>query len=80
MSNRHVAELFATGLRVHHRAFRPGQSSSIDFRHEVIPSDSIVLEETEVVMIHPWWDMAVLKVAVSSRLPESEFPVATLRA
>lgn len=62
MTNRHVAELFAGGLGFRDLAFRPGQSSAVDFRCEVIPSDPILIHVTEILMIHPWWDMAIVRV------------------
>ena len=45
---RHVAELFANGLGIHELAFRPGQSSAVDFRRELVPSDPIMVEVKKV--------------------------------
>lgn len=62
MTNRHVASIFAQGLGTRMVQFQPGQTSEIDFYHENgrPTSESLVVEK--VVMIHPWWDMAILKV------------------
>lgn len=62
MTNRHVARLFAEGVGTR-LTYRTG-GSAIDFQREVdaAPIGS-VLAITDVVMIHPYWDMALLKVA-----------------
>ncbi len=61
MTNRHVAGFFAQGLgtRVD---FQSGQSASIGFYHEKGGTNSESLKVDKVVMIHPWWDMAILQV------------------
>lgn len=61
MTNRHVAAFFAQGLgtRVD---FQSGQSASIGFYHEKGGAKSESLRIDKVVMIHPWWDMALLQV------------------
>jgi len=62
MTNRHVARLFAEGIGTH-LTYHTG-SSAIDFKREIdSPPDAALLEVTGVVMIHPYWDMALLKVA-----------------
>ena len=66
MTNRHVARLFS---------FRRGsrtvlfQRSEIDFRREVprrgqIPPTAFDVED--VLLVHPYWDMAILKVTAAS--------------
>lgn len=62
MTNRHVAAFFAQGLgsRVD---FQTGQSASIGFYHEKGGTQTESLKIEKVVMIHPWWDMAVLEVS-----------------
>ncbi|WP_158222668.1 trypsin-like peptidase domain-containing protein [Rhodopirellula sp. MGV] len=64
MTNRHVAELFATGLGnlVH---FLTGQTAGWDYlREKGSPEgDQTVLEVRDIRMIHPYWDMALLEVA-----------------
>ena len=62
MTNRHVAEEFATGLGRQSLAFRPGQSALLDFKQEIVPSSPISAKVEEIVMIHPYWDMALLRV------------------
>ncbi|MEL6104392.1 MAG: trypsin-like peptidase domain-containing protein [Planctomycetota bacterium] len=62
MTNRHVAELFATGTGVRQLAFRPNLSAAVDFRREVIPTTPDLVSVKRVAMIHPYWDMALLEV------------------
>lgn len=62
MTNRHVAALFATGLGVRALRFVPGVAPGIDFKQEVVPAPSFVVNVDEVVMIHPHWDCALLRV------------------
>ena len=62
MTNRHVAEIFTTGLGLSGLAFRQGLRAAIDFVQEVKPRASIPLEVKKVLMIHPYWDMAILQV------------------
>ncbi len=69
MTNRHVAEIFASGLGLRNLQFRPGQTAGVDFRREATDSESVYLEVREVVMIHPYWDMACLRV---DGLPQSQ--------
>ena len=63
MTNRHVAQLFSTGLGTQIR-YRTG-GSAVDFKRQVdTPDDdqSGYLKVIDVLMIHPYWDMALLKV------------------
>ncbi|MDX1964965.1 MAG: DNA/RNA non-specific endonuclease [Pirellulales bacterium] len=67
MTNRHVAEAFVRGVgRVRNQlSFVPGIESAIDFRreNELEPNDlSTSFRLTDVVMIHPYWDMALFRV------------------
>jgi V8-like Glu-specific endopeptidase len=62
MTNRHVAEIFAQGLGTHQLKFRSGQSAIVDFYHENDRTQSESFDVERVVMIHPYWDMALLKV------------------
>jgi endonuclease G, mitochondrial len=61
MTNRHVAEIFASGLGVRTLSFRPG-SAAVDFKREKGSSDSSPIAVRDVIMIHPHWDMALLRV------------------
>lgn len=62
MTNRHVAEIFATGLGDRRIRFRSGWRAAVDFKAEHGRSDEADLEVRAVRMIHPWWDMALLEV------------------
>ena len=63
-TNRHVAQLFSQGLGLTIR-YRAGDAG-IDFKREVDTPDndhSAYVTVTGVEMIHPYWDMALLRVA-----------------
>jgi endonuclease G, mitochondrial len=62
MTNRHVAELFATGLGREALAFLPGRSAAVDFLRERDRADSLLFQIRRVAMVHPYWDMALLEV------------------
>lgn len=62
MTNRHVAEIFAQGLGTRSLSFKPGITAGIDFKRERNRPDTLFLDVVEVAMIHPWWDMALLRV------------------
>ena len=72
MTNRHVAETFATGIGIKGLNFISGRSPGIDFKQEVIPSEPIILEFDKVLMVHPFWDCALIKV---SGLPSNHPPL-----
>ena len=61
MTNRHVAEIFASGLGVRTLSFRRG-SAAVDFKREKGSSNSTPIAVRDVIMIHPYWDMALLRV------------------
>lgn len=63
MTNRHVAKLFSLGLGLK-IAYNPGDSA-IDFRCQIDTGAdrSTYAEVLGVEMIHPYWDMALLRVA-----------------
>jgi endonuclease G len=63
MTNRHVAEIFATGIGVERLAFLPGAKAGVDFVKERERDRSAYVDVEKVVMIHPHWDMALLAVA-----------------
>lgn len=63
MTNRHVAELFATGVGRQGLNFIPGSKSGIDFGQEVVERESLLLPVKTIAMIHPHWDMALLHVS-----------------
>ena len=64
MTNRHVAELFCHGLGRRGLAFRRG-GARIHFgrEHGAPARDEDMLLVEDVAMIHPYWDMALLRVA-----------------
>ena len=77
MTNRHVAQLFACGLGSADLRFT--HAVDVNFMHERNNPGSIAFDLVEIVMIHPWWDMALLRVAglrdvkplrLSHRVPE----------
>jgi endonuclease I len=65
MTNRHVAELFVLGLGLRELRFRPGlESVGVDFVREIRhPEPSTFFRVERVLMVHPYWDMALLRVA-----------------
>lgn len=67
MTNRHVAELFATGTGLRELRFRPGYDVAVDFLQEYSEDtnkkESELLTVEGVKMIHPYWDMALLQVS-----------------
>ncbi|ESQ92604.1 DNA/RNA non-specific endonuclease [Asticcacaulis benevestitus] len=71
MTNRHVAEIFANGLGLRDLAFKPGLKSDIDLEKRV-DGGTVRLEVVQVVMIHPYWDMALLRV---EDLPDTIAPL-----
>ncbi len=72
MTNRHVAEIFALGLGLRNLAFIPGRKAAIDFLRERERAESINLGVRDIVMIHPYWDMALLRV---DGLPPEQKPL-----
>ncbi len=69
MTNRHVAELFAVGVGREELSFRSGRSAAVDFRHESGRAESLLFQITRVVMIHPYWDMALLVAEGLAEVP-----------
>ncbi len=72
MTNRHVAALFADGVGDRRLRFSPGDAA-IDFLREkdsAVDDHSALVEVGEVVMVHPYWDMALLRVdGLADRAP-----------
>jgi endonuclease G len=63
MTNRHVAQLFSRGLGTS-ITYQTG-GSAIDFKRQIDTADgdhTAFLKVTGVEMIHPFWDMALLRV------------------
>jgi endonuclease G len=61
MTNRHIAELFASGLGTRNLAFLPDRRAGVDFEQRA-DGGSFPLAVSRVAMIHPYWDMALLEV------------------
>lgn len=65
MTNRHVARLFTRGTGTSTLNFFPGASAGLDFRrerHRRGQAPPVILEVEKIVMVHPYWDMALLKM------------------
>ncbi|HEY0086246.1 MAG TPA: DNA/RNA non-specific endonuclease [Allosphingosinicella sp.] len=62
MTNRHVAEIFCSGLGRSGLLFSPGQTAAVDFLKEADSDAALLLHVRDVAMIHPYWDMALLRV------------------
>jgi endonuclease G len=77
MTNRHVAELFASGVGREELSFRPGRSAAIDFRHELGRAASQSFRIARVLMVHPYWDMALLATEGLDAVPALRLAVAT---
>lgn len=71
MTNRHVAAIFAQGLGSRNLTFISGCTAGIDFLRERDMPTGPTLLVRRVVMIHPFWDMAILAVdgLTSTRRP-----------
>lgn len=62
MTNRHVAAIFASGLGTDGLIFDASMGTGVDFLREADSDASAFLSVAGVVMIHPYWDMALLRV------------------
>ncbi|MHB9064223.1 MAG: TRAFs-binding domain-containing protein [Pirellulaceae bacterium] len=64
MTNRHVAELFAQGLGTS-VTFLSGQDAAWDYlrEYQIAEDNTTTLTIHKIVMIHPYWDMALLHVS-----------------
>ena len=63
LTNRHVAELFTSGVGKSGLTFRSHIGTAIDFRQEVGQSAKPkLLKVKKTVLIHPHWDAALLQV------------------
>ncbi|GLR94000.1 endonuclease G [Bradyrhizobium liaoningense] len=63
MTNRHVAEIFCRGLGTKFIEFLPNAKADIDFLRELDgPPNPKTLAIRKTVMVHPYWDMAILQV------------------
>jgi endonuclease G len=62
MTNRHVAAIFSNGIGTRSLSFVPGRRAGIDFKRELNRPTGPILMVKRIVMIHPYWDMALLSV------------------
>ena len=62
MTARHAAEIFTTGIGVRNLNFRPGRAVSIDFGGGGEADPELACRVVEVVMIHPFLDVALLRI------------------
>ena len=72
MTNRHVAAIFAKGIGTRSLAFKLDHKAGIDFVRERGHDNGRTLTVRRVVMIHPYWDMAILEV---ENLPSGHKPL-----
>lgn len=61
MTNRHVGRIFTDGVGTKRLLYQP-DGAAVDFLREDGSSKAAVVRVTDVVMIHPYWDMALLEV------------------
>ena len=57
-----MAEIFASGLGRRALSFKPGHDAGVDFKQERNRPAKLFLKVVDIVMIHPYWDMALLRV------------------
>jgi endonuclease G len=63
MTNRHVALLFADGVGKGTDRIRSVYTSEVDYKREKrAPTDRAAVSVKEVLLIHPYWDVALLRV------------------
>jgi endonuclease G len=72
MTNRHVAAIFASGLGTRSVTFKPGARAGIDLRRELERPTGPTLALKRVLMVHPYWDMALLEL---ESMPEGVQPL-----
>lgn len=63
MTNRHVANYFVSGAGVDGLAFKPGEDPGCDLKAEHGSPAELLLELTGPVLMHPYWDVALVRVA-----------------
>jgi endonuclease G len=72
MTNRHVAEIFSSGLGIRELNFKAGFRAGINFLHELNSPPGNTLMVKRIVLIHPYWDLALLSV---DGLPKEAAPL-----
>ena len=71
MTNRHVAEIFTTGVGVQNVTIKPWDPGAIDLKREWGDAGTNGFNLTKCLMIHPYWDMALFQ----ADLPNSIDPL-----
>jgi pimeloyl-ACP methyl ester carboxylesterase/S1-C subfamily serine protease len=61
LTNRHVADDIVQGLGTEVR-FIPGLGGEVDLEQWVLPSDGLLMRVRKPLLVHPWWDAALLEV------------------
>lgn len=59
MTNRHVAEIFTSGVGVKNVTIKPWDPGEVDFKREWGSDARRGFALTKCIMIHPYWDMAL---------------------
>ena len=62
VTNRHVAAIFSSGVGLNKIDFKPGLRAGLDLKRELDRTTGPTLTVKRVVMVHPYWDMALLAV------------------
>ncbi len=64
LTNRHVAEEFVYGIGRSDLVFKPGILADVDFLQEQGSPKSrrVQVSPKRLLMVHPWWDIAILSV------------------
>ncbi len=62
MTNRHVAEIFSSGLGRRGISLISDMQPKVDFLREAGNEEQNLFTVTDVVMVHPYWDMALLRI------------------
>jgi endonuclease G, mitochondrial len=63
MTNRHVAQIFTSGLGTKNLSFKSGFGASTNFKREINQLQQVRnFSITKVLLIHPFWDVAILQV------------------
>jgi len=64
MTNRHVAQRFTSGVGDRLRVrFQAGCRPRLDLKQEVDSGETILLDVTAPILVHPRWDVALLQVS-----------------
>lgn len=63
LTNRHVAEVFTSGVGASTRLnFLPDRVASMNTGREVVPAAGVTFKVVKVLLVHPHWDAALLRV------------------